>query len=435
MFTGTACARTEETCTKVYRVLHVLDHSWPVLSGYSIRSRSLLRAQLEIGLQPLALTGPLHQLDDAEASDLVVDGLLYARTKLVGSAARGVVAGQWPLLREATVVRLLRKRILDFLKDDSFDIIHAHSPALCGLAAWQAAKSKNIPFVYEIRAFWEDAAVDQKKTRQQAIRYRATRQLESYVARKADAVVGIARHILQDLNSRGVVSEKLFHVSNGVDCSRFVPLARDSELATELRLDNEPILGFIGSLYRYEGVSWLVRALAELRRRGASCKLMILGDGEDVPAIEAAIRENAAQSYVLSLGRVPHDQVQRYYSLIDVLVYPRRSTRLTELVTPLKPLEAMALGKAVLASRVGGILELVQHEQTGLLFKPEDIDDFCDQAQRLIGQETLRTELGSRARQAVLHEKDWKILARKYEAVYEFAEIRKSEVSRNAARI
>jgi glycogen synthase len=425
MLTETQLAGMEFACGRQYRVLHVLDHSWPVLSGYSVRSRSLLKAQLQNGLKPHALTGPLHQLDDAQAADITVDGLPYERTPLSGALRRPALAGGWPLLRELAVVSLLRNRIFRLIDSKSFDIVHAHSPALCGLAAWQAANSRGIPFVYEIRAFWEDAAVDQKKTRQQALRYRATRRLESYVVERADAVVGIAGHILEDLKARGVASEKLFHISNGVDAEWFDPLPRDTALANKLGLGKEPVLGFIGSLYHYEGISWLVGAVAELRRRGVACRLMVLGDGEDTAAIQAAIRKHAAEDYISPMGRVAQDQVPRYYSLMDVMVYPRRSTRLTELVTPLKPLEAMAQGKPVLASAVGGIRELVQHEETGLLFKPESVDDFCQQATRLLEQKSLREQIAHRARQKALGEKEWKAVARGYEAVYEFATLAK----------
>ena len=409
------------SATRAYRVLHVLDHSWPVLSGYSVRSRGLVEAQQRIGLQPSVLTGPLHQLDDHAASDIVSNAVSYVRTPLTPGLARHSMEKRWPILREAFVVRLLRQRILSLARTGKFDVIHAHSPALCGMAGLQAAHAANLPFVYEIRAFWEDAAVDQKKTQQQAIRYRATRFLEDYVVRRADAVVGIATHILQDLRSRGIDPRKLFHVSNGVDADLFPPPVRDHQLASELNLNGSTVLGFAGSLYHYEGISWLVRALAELRRRGVSCKLLVLGDGEDVPAIRAAIQETGSQDYVLALGRVPHNQIQRYYSVMDVLVYPRRSNRLTELVTPLKPLEAMAQNKPVLASSVGGIRELVDDENTGLLFKSEDLDDFCRQASRIVLQPELRRQLAQRGREMILRERDWKVLAERYRAAYDFA--------------
>lgn len=421
MATGTITDKPVRAASRCYRVLHVLDHSWPVMSGYSVRSRSLVRAQYQLGFAPQVVTGPLHELDDAQSADSVVDELRYLRTPLRGGLSSRAIAGRWPLLREAAVVRVFRQRILEILKSESFDVVHAHSPALCGLAAHQAARGAGLPFVYEIRAFWEDAAVDQDKTQQRALRYRVSRRMETHVVENADAVVGIARHILVDLEGRGIGRDKLFHVSNGVDTERFVPLPRDSRLASELRLDSEVVFGFAGSLYKYEGVSWLVQAVAELRRRGTACRLLILGDGEDVPAIKAAIDEKGAGDYIHFLGRVPHDQMQRYYSVIDVAVYPRKSIRLTELVTPLKPLETMSQGKAVLGSAVGGIAELVEHEKTGLLFKPEDVDDFCVQAKRLAEQPGLRKQLGIAARETMQRQRDWKVVARQYESVYDFA--------------
>src|SRR5271165_382875 len=340
------------------RILHVFDHSLPLLSGYSVRSHSLLRAQKNIGLVPEALTGPLHQLEELEGEDVTVSGVSYRRTHLTSGFQRHLVERRLPALRESAIVWLFRNRILKLIDSQSFDILHAHSPSLCGLAALQAGAMHGIPVVYEIRAFWEDAAVDQKKMSAHSVRYYLSRQLEQFVVRRADAVVGIARHILDDLQKRGVNSRKLFHVPNGVDVARFAKVPRDLELASQLGLAGEPVLGFIGSLYRYEGLSWLVRASAQLRRQGASFQIVIAGQGEEMPEIRDAIREVGAQSYVKLVGQVPHDQVHRYYSLIDIMVYPRRSVRLTELTTPLKLLEAMAQGKAVLASDVGGIREL-----------------------------------------------------------------------------
>jgi glycosyltransferase involved in cell wall biosynthesis len=128
-----------------------------------------------------------------------------------------------------------------------------------------------------------------------------------------------------------------------------------------------------------------------------------------------------AEGFVQVLGRVPHDEIERYYSVVDVLVYPRHSIRLTELVTPLKPLEAMALGKAILGSDVGGIRELVEPEKTGILFRADNVDDFCLQAKRMLTDANLRRKLGEEAREFILREKDWKVLAQRYIDIYDFA--------------
>ncbi len=403
------------------RVMHVLDHSWPVHTGYSIRSLHLIAAQHRLGLRPQALTGPLQLVDDPKAVDTVVEDVSYRRTPYSGKLSKWAITGRRPILREAAVVRLIRNRILELVESDPVDLIHAHSPALCGLGALQAARSRDIPFVYELRAFWEDAAVDQNKTSTRSLRYRLSQKLEDYVVHRAGAVVGISQSILDELKSRKADPTRLFHVPNGVDVEKFSPLSRDEGLAARLGLGSEPILGFIGSLYRWEGVAWLVRAVAELRRRGTACKLLIVGDGEEMPAVREALREWNAQDFIHIVGRVPHEEIERYYSVVDVLVSPRHSIRLTELVTPLKPLEAMALGKAILGSDVGGIRELVQPEKTGVLYRADNVDDFCEQAKRLLSQTGLQRKLGEEAREFILREKDWKALAQRYIGIYDFA--------------
>jgi PEP-CTERM/exosortase A-associated glycosyltransferase len=317
---------------------------------------------------------------------------------------------------------LLRQRILEVLERAAFDVIHAHSPSLCGLAAWSAAAARHLPFVYEIRGFWEESAVDQNRIRKGSPRYIASRRLEEFVVRRADGVVGISRNILADLQARGIEPRKLWHVSNGVDIERFRPLPRDTDLSRRLDLvEGEPVLGFIGSLWKFEGISWLVRALAQLRQRGARFRVLIVGAGEEAVAIRAAIKELSVEDLILFPGPVSHNEVHRYYSVMDILVYPRRRIRLTERVTPLKPLEALAQSKAVLGSNVGGIRELVEPEETGLLFNPDDIDDFCRQAARLIANPDLRQRLGECGRQAILRKWDWKLLVHQYDAVYEAA--------------
>jgi PEP-CTERM/exosortase A-associated glycosyltransferase len=403
------------------RIMHILDHSHPVLTGYSVRSHSLIKAQNELGFASEALTGPLHQIDDQSASEIVIDGVRYRRTVVPGKFMQRIFEWRIPFAREQAVVRLLRDRIIELLGEGQFDALHAHSPALCGLAALEATKAHKIPFVYEIRAFWEDAAVDQNKARPTSVRYLLSRWLERYVTQHADAVVGISRHILDDLRKRGVDDQKLFHIPNGVDAERFTPQPRDRLLAAELGLKEEPVMGFIGSLYRYEGIAWLVTAAAELKRRGVPLQLLIVGQGEQMPDILAAVEQEQAQEYVHVLGQVPHRDVSRYYSMVDVFVYPRRRVRLTELTTPLKPLEAMAQGKPVLASDVGGIRELVEPEKPCLLFEPDDVEDFCRKASQLLCDDNLRRKLAESGREMVLRCKDWKVLAHRYEAVYAFA--------------
>ena len=400
------------------RVLHVLDHSWPVLDGYCQRSRSIVRAQRELGFEPTIVTGTAQEFDDPQPSEIVLDSIRYHRTSIGGGLRGYVIRKRIPLMRELCAVQRMRSRIQSLLSETDFGIVHAHSPALCGLAAAQAAKARGIPFVYEIRSFWEDSAVDQGKTSHMSLRYRLGRFLETRVASQADAIVGISHAIVNDLKSRGVPPSKLYHVPNGVDAARFTPLQKDVALAADLGVNGIPTLGYIGTLFPWEGIPWLVRAAAQLYRSGFNFRLVVIGDGMAAGEVRRAIEECDASSFVKFLGRVPHEYIERFYSVMDVLVYPRRKARVTEMVTPLKPLEAMALGKAVLGSSVGGIRELIQPERNGLLFQVENMEDFCREASKLLGDAALRSRLGQEARRAVQEEKDWSALARRYQDVY-----------------
>lgn len=400
------------------RILHILDHSWPILDGYAQRSRSLVVAQQQLDLDPCVLTGPLHELDDLSSTEIFVDGIKYYRTVIRGQFAARSIQNRWNVLREFCVVRLLRLRISKVLDSEAFDVLHAHSPALCGLAALQATRSRGIPFVYEIRSFWEDSNISEPKTAWQSLRYQLSRKLETYVLRHADAVVGISSSMLAEIEARGVAAEGLFHVPNGVDTARFVPRARDTVLAQQLGIKDIPTLGYLGTFFPWEGVSWLVNAVVDLRQRGLEFRLLLIGDGTDAASVKRAIAEYRCEDYILYLGRIPHEQVERYYSAIDILVYPRLRSRITELVTPLKPLEGMALGKAVLASDVGGIRELIIPEITGLIFRAGDKTDFADQAERLLRDPFLRDSLGSAARKTVTTEKNWKNVVGTYKSVY-----------------
>ncbi|MBV9670246.1 MAG: glycosyltransferase [Acidobacteriales bacterium] len=402
------------------RVLHVLDLSLPLLVGYTIRSRGLINGQRRIGLSPTAISGPMHTLRDPYCSDDQIDGIQYLRTPVEGVLAKAAKA-RVPGLREAAIMRLLEKRIVRELETGQYDVVHAHSPVLCGIPALRAARKFKLPFVYEIRAFWEDAAVDSAKTSAKSPRYRATRALETYVVKNADAVVGIASSILEDLAARGIPEEKLFLVPNGVDFQQFQPQKPDLELARQLGLNSDPVLGFIGSFYKFEGVDWLVHAAAKLRSQGVRFKLLLAGAGEEAEKVAASIKSLGAEDYIRYLGRIPHEDISRYYSVMDVMVYPRERTRLTTLVTPLKPLEAMAKRIAVLGSDVGGIAELLGYGEGGRLFRAGDVDDFCTEARRLIERPFERVQIAADGYKYAKRTRDWDAIAREYEKVYQFA--------------
>jgi glycogen synthase len=396
------------------RVLHVLDHSLPLHSGYTFRTRAILKAQEAAGLEVRGITGQRHAVDAGEgAVHEEVDGLSFDRTP---GLPQGLVG-----LRESREIAALDSAICNLVATWRPDIIHAHSPALCGAAALRAARGLGVPLVYEIRAFWEDAAVGNRTGREGSLKYRLTRALETRVVRSADAVFTICQSLRDDLISRGIAPAKIGVMPNGVELGLFgEPTSRDDALGQALGLDPEaPVIGYIGSFYDYEGVDDLIAAMPLLRRTQSAARLLLVGAGPMEQEWRAAAARLPEPEAVIFTGRVPHSQVERYYSLVDVLVYPRKASRLTDMVTPLKPLEAIAQQRLVAASDVGGHRELIAHGQTGYLFEADNPAACAATLAQVIGARDAWPVMKARALDHVRTRHDWARNVRNYLPVYE----------------
>ena len=391
------------------RVLHILDHSLPMHSGYAFRTRAIMRAQANDGIDVRGLTGPRHAA--AGPTEETCEGLRFHR-----SAA---APGGPPLVAEWREVSAHANAIVELARDWRPDVLHAHSPALAGLAAIRAGRKLGIPVVYEIRAFWEDAAVGNGTGSEGSAKYRLTRALENAVVERADAVFTICEGLRDDLIARGFARGKIGISPNSVDLAQFgTPAPRDSQLAERLGLAQGPVIGFIGSFYPYEGLDDLIAALPLLRERRPEAKLLLVGGGPDDVALRAQAAASPASEAIVFTGRVPHDDVAQYYALIDVLAFPRKKSRLTDLVTPLKPLEAMAQGRMVAASDVGGHRELIEHGETGVLFPADDPAGTARTLADMLDNRDAWPVIRERAHAFIAAERDWQINSRRYQSVY-----------------
>lgn len=388
------------------KVLHVLDHSLPIGSGYSYRSRSILAAQRRLGLEPVVLTSP-KQGSPRDGQE-IVDGLRHYRT--------GPAGGRLPFVRELALMWKVAARLVDIARREKVEVVHAHSPLLNGLPAVLAGRRLGLPVVYEVRSFWEDAAVSHGSFREGSMRYRISRALDTLVLRRADRVVAICEGIRREVARRGVAAERIAVVPNGVEPEWLIPRARADRLASQLGIGQGPVFGYLGSFSFYEGLPFLVEAAPDFLGSSDDGRLLLVGGGRDEAPVRALARK--AGGRVIVMGRVPQEQVPDIYTLLDVLVLPRRRMRLTELVTPLKPLEAMAMSRSVLASDVGGHAELIQDGTTGLLFEAESRDALVTRARALGSDSGLRERLGREARRYVSVERNWDRLVARYLPVY-----------------
>ena len=399
------------------KVLHVFDHSLPLHSGYTFRSRAILKQQHALGIETCHVTSPKHGNDQAEIEE--VDGLKFYR-----SAPTSGLMSKLPVLNQMANIAPMVKRILEVIAIEKPDVIHAHSPALNGLAALKAGRKSGLPVVYEIRAFWEDAAVDHGTCKEDDLRYRLTRKMETHVVKNANAVTTICEGLRADLISRGFEESKFTVIANAVNIEQFNVItlqdkANNIDLAKALELTDCDVLGFLGSFYAYEGIDLAIAAMPAVLAKNPKARLLLVGGGPQEQNLKQQVVLLGLEGKVIFTGRVPHSEVGKYYSLVDLLVYPRKVMRLTNLVTPLKPLEAMAQGKPVLASDVGGHKELISDNETGFLFKAGDSVELAERMLELLANESKRNRILANGRNYVENIRNWRNSVSNYLPLYQ----------------
>ena len=396
-----------------HRILHVLDHSVPLHSGYTFRTLAILREQRALGWETFQLTSP-KQGPTAQDEDQA-EGFRFFRTPL-SDADRSAP----PVLREVKLMAATRRRLTELVERIRPDIIHAHSPALNAIPALTVGRRFGIPVVYEVRAFWEDAAVDHGTTTEGGLRYRATRGLETYALRGVDHITTICEGLRRDIIGRGVAAERVTVIPNAVDAETFrFDEPADETLRERLGLRGAAVLGFVGSFYSYEGIDVLIGAAARLLPDHPRLRVLLVGGGPAEARIRESVNRLGLNDCVVFCGRVPNSTVQDYYRLIDILVYARHSMRLTELVTPLKPLEAMAQGKLVVASDVGGHRELVRNGETGILVRAGSTEALAMAVAKLLRNRKDWDRLRTNGRQFVERERTWKRSVANYIPIFE----------------
>lgn len=396
------------------KILHLFDHSIPLQSGYTFRSRAILLHQQKMGYEIRAITSNRQGKCTNALEEL--DSLSFYRV-----TDRNQVLEKMPIVHQYYTVKTLGKRLKQVLSEWQPDIVHAHSPCLTALAALPVVKKFNIPIVYEIRAFWEDAAVDHGTHKENSLRYKMVKQLETKVGFAVNQLTTICEGLRGDLISRGIPQDKITVIPNAVDLSQFTYVAlstpNKNNLIQGYDLSGKFIIGFIGSLYSYEGLDTLISAFPKVKENIPNAVLLIVGGGPQFEQWKKLATQSPANNDIIFTGRVPHQQVGEFYQVLNVLIYPRKKLRLTDLVTPLKPLEAMAMGKCVIASDVGGHKELITNGSNGLLFKSEDQNDLTLKIMAMQHQST-RDHLIAAGRRYVEFERNWPKSVERYQQVY-----------------
>jgi glycogen(starch) synthase len=427
------------------KILHVLANGPPDVNGYAIRTQGLLKAYAETGeIDPVGLTSPWYPQRESMAEPTEVDGITYhrclhpARMKLtLGSgmkwtAARGRdrIAGSegfatkplwrrafhfalkplrpgWSWIEERILFKHFTARIIEVAKAEKAEIIHAHVPYRVGMPAMKAARTLNLPFVYEMRGMWEESAVADGRWRAGGLAHRRFRRMETKVLCNADAVICISETLRKEAISRGVPAERISIVPNAVSLEKSQSKPPELFSHVKAKLGESPVVGYIGSLRELEGVDFTANAVALLRHQGIDAKLFVLSSESGQSELLAHCERIGIGEHAHIGGPVPHEQVAQFYNLIDVFVVSRPDTRVTRLVTPLKPFEAMRSGRAIVMSDLPALAEIIEDGKTGRLYPAGDVESLSATIRELLEDDEQRTTLGTAASEWVASERTW----------------------------
>jgi glycosyltransferase involved in cell wall biosynthesis len=380
-----------------------------------VRTHEIARAQQAVGLEPHVVTRLGYPVTvgrlAAPAVD-VVDGIPYHRLLPV-----------MPLPRRTD--RLLAANIdaaLRLVERLEPSVLHAATDHYNGQVALALRERCGLPVVYEVRGFLEESWLSRRSGEgrgEDTDRYRLARELETWCMREADLVTTLAETMRDEIVGRGIPPERVLVCPNAVD-PRFLEAAPDARpLRRRLGIDDDtPIVGLVSTFYAHEGIDVLIRAVALLRSQGVDLRCLLVGDGPERANLQQLAAESGVLDVTLFTGRVPFADTPAYHSAIDVFVVPRTDDRVCQMVAPLKPVEAMAVGRPVVASDVAPLRELVEASGGGVLFTPEEAAALAEAMRPLLYDGALRARLGRRGHDHIVSQRTWLHVAERYRSAY-----------------
>ena len=447
------------------KVLHVLANSAPDVNGYAVRTQMILQNQSQ---DVVGLTSPWYPQRETMIDNFTNNGIQYLRTvhplhnqnklsfglqlvkrqtlkdsgkqkqernsnsnskpSFVGKMFRapGYFAKLgWKVVEEKILMKYFMKRIIEVAKQEKVDLIHAHTPYRVGLPALRAARKLKLPFVYEMRGMWEETAVANGRWRPNGPAYRRFQNYETKVLRSADSVVCISETLKREAISRGVSESKITVVTNAVDES-IINKSTKHELFDEVssllnRNKSTKVIGYIGSLRAMEGVDLTAEAVAQLSSSGHDVRFFVLSSESGQAELRRHCDQLGLSDKAVIAGPVPHDSVAQFYDLIDIFVVSRPNSRVTSLVTPLKPFEAMAMKKAVIGSKLPALEEIIDDGKTGLLYDADDVESLTATIAKVMASDELIKLLGDNAHSWINECRTWQSVVSNYADAYRYA--------------
>lgn len=394
-------------------VLHVLTNSLPhTRSGYAQRSHAILRAQADAGLHVSAVTRPGYPVQVgvpwARAVD-VVDGITYRRLT-PSRLAQG----------QAARVRQHADLLLELVRAERPALLHTTTHYVNAMAVRAVAEACGIPWVYEVRGRLADTwASTRGPAAAGSARHAAFTSREAEAARAADAVVTLGEGMRDALIAEGVDRERIVLAPNAVDARFEAEPPSRADARARLGLDPDAqYVGTVSSIVDYEGLDLLLRAVARLAPNHPRLRLRIAGDGVALPGLRVLAERLGIAGICDVPGRVAREDVLWHHAALDVFCVPRRDLAVTRTVTPMKSVEASAVGRPVVASDLPALAELVEDGVTGRLFRAEDLDALVEVLADLLARPAEADRLGRAGRDWALATRTWTGNAARYRDLY-----------------
>lgn len=406
-------------------VLHLLNRSLPLLSGYSIRSHNILTHQKTF-VNSFAITDSDFLLKNDYD---IIDNVIYYRCpKTVGSR----LFYEPSIFKKMKVSRIYRRyyrtilntpknMIEKIVKNKHIDLIHGHTPQGFAKKGEKVARKFEIPFIYEVRGFWEDTQVALGYLEEESKNYMKIRKKETALMTKADTIITLGKAMEKDIRNRGINEKAIKIIPNAVDTEKFKPKSPNTHLQEQLGIKNKKVIGYIGSIRKIEGIEYLIEAMKFIKKEIPNTFLLLVGPCsiDYKNELLKEIKKLKLEGYVQFSGSIQPEHIQDYYSIIDIHVIPRINVRVNRLVTPLKPLEIMAMGKVVISSDLLALRELIEPDVSGDLFRSENSENLAEKVCYYLSENEKKAQLETRARDYVVKNYDWNVIIQKYKQIYD----------------
>ncbi len=396
------------------KILHILYQSHPNISGSSTRTKDILTNQKNIGLNPFAITSPFQKGENVQNEYEFIHGIQHYRT-YSGKKREEVKEDSnntWIKLKKLFRILNFKNEITKVVLKEKPEILHAHAMFFCAYPAIRIGKRMNIPVVYEVRSLWEERRKESSpKNIIRQLEYRILRRIETYCMKNADHIIAINENLKQEIVNRGIHNNNVTVIGNAVD----IDFIEDQKKQMCNAINKSLVFGYIGSISPIEGLSSLVEIFKSTLTDN---DLLIYGKGND-KEIKKLIDQIGSSKNIMYCGLIERNEIYKAYDKVDVIVNPRIKLKITDAVTPLKPLEAMAFGKIVVASDVGGMKELLTDGETGFLYSADNISDLEHCLLKVLNL-TLeqKQEVVDNAIEHIKNNRVWLKSAEKYMAVY-----------------